>query len=1350
MCRLLRTIVSSVKKLTVKRIVCIQLFIIIVSCISSAQDLVNTGTITNNGVLKVKNQLVGLPSEMKGTVELIGSDQSLPAANYKHVRLMGTGTKTTTGGNLSISGNLTIATPVTLNIAKGNMITLGDTLFELGILKGAIKKTVNLTGDTTSSTFGNIGKTISWISNAPGSTSVLRASDSVQFGNGQQSIRRYYEIQPTDATAIGTVVFKFADSELNGQDINNLQLWRSADNGSTWQRHIPVVDTLLKTLTKSNVPLKGLWTATDTTHALGPLNGGAGIPASIANANTVPNEQVILTTLDTLKVLITDIFGSPVNNVAVKFEIDSMPAPNAGAALSNINVVTNSSGIASTLFMLGNKVGTYEVIATSPNLDTVRMTVKAKHGAAQSLDSIPIPLQVKPILTQLDTAFTVVVSDIGGNPVDSALVQFAIVHTPSGSFGDGLTAQSTRTDISGHASTRLTLGSKIGQYTVSAKIAGVSDTVTFIANATVGAPDQLAISGGINQSGENGKPLNDPFIVTVLDQGGNPVPNDTIEFRILTVPSNGAQLSSTGGITNSLGQASTVLTLGTKVGNYLVGANSTTLGQSQSLSFVGNALAGSASVLASIQGNNQSAVIGQTLTSEFVVQVRDANGNNVPQATVMFSIDSIPNLNSIGQSISNTADTTDTSGLATTRLTLGNKVGEYKVNARVNDNLIVSFIASARPGAAVSFTQLSGNGQSAQIITQLQNEIVLHLSDIGGNGVPGSTVQFSIDAVPVNATGQRLIISDPTSDVNGTVRATFILGNKVGTYRIRVRSAGISDTIFTAIALHGAAVAMVPNVGLNQTKPIFTPLDIPFTVRVVDIGENAVPLTNIRFAVIGRPAGDTSAILSRDSQPSDSSGFASSQLTLGSKVGTYSVRAFTATPAQNEAADIEGKKGKKTSNKIVGQALLETIFTAQATNGTAATMMQIFGDHQVNPTETELDTAFVVTIRDRGNNPVPNDTVFFRMASAPEFAKKQTLRDSLTLSDSNGNAKTFLRLGERAGTYSVNATVGNVPSKMFSANAYYVYGDINKDIEVNIADITSLVDFINNKITLSTSDSIKADYNHDGNIDTTDIAFIRETLLSRSLLTHTLLPSIFVDENVYSEFISPVVASKKKVFDNASTVFEATQYGLRINMVNTVPVRGMELRLTLKDSTKNITSTNLIMKRAEPMQVYVSTQNKEVRVIVYNLQNNEIQPGSGSLFRLPMITSQDMIDSMQVIFALISNTSIESHVEKVTAPVNTYPTTFRLSQNYPNPFNGSTTIQYDIPDGMHQTKMIIQVYNLLGQKIKTLVYEEQDPGRYTVKWDGTDQNGRSVSSGVYFYRLLSKAFVESKKMLYVK
>ncbi|NUM81908.1 T9SS type A sorting domain-containing protein, partial [bacterium] len=95
----------------------------------------------------------------------------------------------------------------------------------------------------------------------------------------------------------------------------------------------------------------------------------------------------------------------------------------------------------------------------------------------------------------------------------------------------------------------------------------------------------------------------------------------------------------------------------------------------------------------------------------------------------------------------------------------------------------------------------------------------------------------------------------------------------------------------------------------------------------------------------------------------------------------------------------------------------------------------------------------------------------------------------------------------------------------------------------------------------------------------------------------------------------------------------------------------------------------------------------------------------------------------------------------------TIPTEFTLDQNYPNPFNPTTKIRYAVPaDG----KVVIKVYNVLGQEIRTLVNEVKNIGRYDVTWDGRNATGQLVSSGIYFYRLEAGNVIKSKKMMFIK
>ncbi len=93
------------------------------------------------------------------------------------------------------------------------------------------------------------------------------------------------------------------------------------------------------------------------------------------------------------------------------------------------------------------------------------------------------------------------------------------------------------------------------------------------------------------------------------------------------------------------------------------------------------------------------------------------------------------------------------------------------------------------------------------------------------------------------------------------------------------------------------------------------------------------------------------------------------------------------------------------------------------------------------------------------------------------------------------------------------------------------------------------------------------------------------------------------------------------------------------------------------------------------------------------------------------------------------------------------PEEYQLAQNSPNPFNSATEIQYGIPQ---DADVSVEVYNIQGHKIKTLVTEHQSAGYYTVKWDGTDDSRETVASGTYFYRIRAGEYEAKKRMLYIK
>jgi hypothetical protein len=105
------------------------------------------------------------------------------------------------------------------------------------------------------------------------------------------------------------------------------------------------------------------------------------------------------------------------------------------------------------------------------------------------------------------------------------------------------------------------------------------------------------------------------------------------------------------------------------------------------------------------------------------------------------------------------------------------------------------------------------------------------------------------------------------------------------------------------------------------------------------------------------------------------------------------------------------------------------------------------------------------------------------------------------------------------------------------------------------------------------------------------------------------------------------------------------------------------------------------------------------------------------------------------------------HISLMTGNDALIPDVFALKQNYPNPFNPVTTIRYDIPENTH-VKMVI--YDILGRQVRTLVNRDHDPGYYKILWDGRNEMGKEMASGVYFYQIHAGSFHKNAKMIVVK
>ena len=107
----------------------------------------------------------------------------------------------------------------------------------------------------------------------------------------------------------------------------------------------------------------------------------------------------------------------------------------------------------------------------------------------------------------------------------------------------------------------------------------------------------------------------------------------------------------------------------------------------------------------------------------------------------------------------------------------------------------------------------------------------------------------------------------------------------------------------------------------------------------------------------------------------------------------------------------------------------------------------------------------------------------------------------------------------------------------------------------------------------------------------------------------------------------------------------------------------------------------------------------------------------------------------------------ESTRNMLIKPASAIPDDYSLAQNYPNPFNAGTNIIFSLPES---GEVDLTVYNVLGQAVRQLASGNYPEGTHTILFDGTDNSGRSLASGMYFYRLTTAKLTDTKKMILLK
>lgn len=211
---------------------------------------------------------------------------------------------------------------------------------------------------------------------------------------------------------------------------------------------------------------------------------------------------------------------------------------------------------------------------------------------------------------------------------------------------------------------------------------------------------------------------------------------------------------------------------------------------------------------------------------------------------------------------------------------------------------------------------------------------------------------------------------------------------------------------------------------------------------------------------------------------------------------------------------------------------------------------------------------------------------------------------------------------------------------------------------------------------------------------------------------------------------------------------------LTVTVSPVVDLRGFSLRLAVDESTFEYIGIEPgdLLAAVKEHPVFLKARQLPGEIQIDGAVVGQEAPGlngEGSLVRVHLRCKSSDPGELgfgQVELRNSRNQTLESRIGQGLLSA-MLPTEFALSPNYPNPFNPVTTIRYQLPE---DGRVCLRIYNSLGQLVRELVNADKKAGYYQVQWDGRNNQGIQVTSGIYFYRIEAGSFTQTRKMILMK
>ncbi|MGH7595038.1 MAG: Ig-like domain-containing protein [bacterium] len=1102
-------------------------------------------------------------------------------------------------------------------------------------------------------------------------------------------------------------------------------------------------------------------------------------------------------------VRLTDKCGNVIAGANVKFKVKAGGGKVNGQ--DSVTVSTAADGRAQITWKLGNVSGIFNnqiearafnganELANSP----IIFMASATPTPARKIAGVTAPNVSGQAGATLSNPLAVKVTDNSGNGILGHPVQF-LVTKGGGRFSNGQSQIEVTTDQLGVAKATWTLGGTIGNNSQEVRVIATNGganldgvPVIFTANVTSGPPcadgSEIKATGPIQADGVTKSQIT----VHVRDCFGNPLPGKAV--TLIISPSGSYFIDQPTNLTNAQGLvtgAFAAISAGTKTVTAKVLDSGTELNNGATVQV--SPLA--ASQMSLISGNNQTCNVRAALANPLVVKVADRNGNGVPNYEVRFTV------KGDGRIFETGPIRTDEKGWASASYVGSTAAGQSQIWAESTglSNSPVIFIANVSNNPAREIKGISGNAQKGPVGQALPEPLVVRVTDRDGRPVFGTPVRFDV-TFGGGAVNESAALNVNTNEF-GEARVNLRLGPNAGPNTVRVTSNNLqgSPVDFLATAEAGRAARLVIYSGHNGVGEVGGNPP-PLCVHVTDASGNGVDGVEVMFELVRGTGtfspGSFAPIIETTTRDG---GFACATLTLGQDVGYRHVRATSsglggspatfsvygrAMAAQSMSADVRTNNQRGTKGKVLNfplQVYVKDRNGNPVVNYAVDFLITSGGGsfNGSNPFRARTDSTGVASapwtlgrfaadneataVASGGGNVQPATIIFKATGFDNNFPlfedvvdrrvnKGDVIEFTLLASDPDGDPLTY-----GAKNLPPGAQFDSLSSRIFrwstgASNAgQYAISFLVRDNKGGTDEELVLVDvknrnrppFIMSRFPVGLGIPTQRDTVIDFN--TTLLMRVNATDQDNDALNYRW----FLNGKYAGSAVSTYLFRSDERFNTVEVLVFDQEDTTTTSWLIQVPVKLATFSAAIENATAN---------GAKAVKLEWRT-SAEVDNAGFNILRG--RSGSGRFEKINQrliparqdgqyIFVDDNVDAGGRYYYKLEAVDLSGNVT-LHGPVNvevTAPQSYVLQQNYPNPFNPTTQIRYELPKS---GRVVLSIYNSLGQEVRRLVEREQSAGYHLATWNGRDQQGKPVPSGVYHYRLQVGDYVATKRMVMAK